>query len=208
VKRSGGGVGELAGTGSAPVCRTRDPVRPRRVRILWARICGLVVLFMAGIAIGGPLLAAAGADVDGEPETTDLTAGEAIDWQEIALETQAKLDRSRARERRATVLARRRGRVIRRLQAAIRAHVEGPARAGLRCIHLGEGGWSANTGNGYFGGLQMDHSFMASYGAPLLRALGTADRWPPAAQLAVGEVAYYAGRGFGPWPTTRRRCGL
>src|SRR4051812_14293335 len=27
------------------------------------------------------------------------------------------------------------------------------------CIHSGEGSWTANTGNGYYGGLQMDYSF-------------------------------------------------
>jgi len=37
---------------------------------------------------------------------------------------------------------------------------------------------------------------------------GTADHWPPAAQLAVGEIAVYSGRGFGPWPQTRKACGL
>ena len=80
--------------------------------------------------------------------------------------------------------------------------------AGLRCIHTLEGSWRAATGNGYFGGLQMDLSFQRHYGAPLLERYGTADRWPPEAQLAVGTVAYYSGRGFGPWPNTRRGCGL
>ena len=33
-----------------------------------------------------------------------------------------------------------------------------------RCIHEGEGSWTANTGNGYFGGLQMSDWFMHHYG--------------------------------------------
>lgn len=82
------------------------------------------------------------------------------------------------------------------------------------CIHYnprtgsGEGSWTANTGNGYYGGLQMDYSFMRSYGARLLASKGTADRWTPAEQIAVAIAAYRSGRGFYPWPNTARACGL
>ena len=41
----------------------------------------------------------------------------------------------------------------------------------------------------------------------LLRRYGTADRWPPAAQVAVAERAFRA-RGFSPWPKTARACGV
>src|SRR5205085_11164897 len=43
--------------------------------------------------------------------------------------------------------------------------------------HRGEGAWTSNTGNGYFGGLQMDYSFMRAYGGSLLASKGTADHW-------------------------------
>jgi Transglycosylase-like domain len=76
-----------------------------------------------------------------------------------------------------------------------------------RCIHEHEGAWNANTGNGYYGGLQMDWSFMRAYGPEFLTRWGTADRWPVWAQLQVAERAY-AVRGFGPWPNTARMCGL
>ena len=76
------------------------------------------------------------------------------------------------------------------------------------CIHSHEGSWNANTGNGYYGGLQMDYSFMSSYGAALLRAKGTANNWTPLEQMWVAERAYSSGRGFKPWPNTARRCGL
>lgn len=76
------------------------------------------------------------------------------------------------------------------------------------CIHRGEGAWNSNTGNGYFGGLQMDESFMATYGGALLRLKGTADRWLPVEQLWTAEYAYESGRGFTPWPNTARACGL
>jgi len=76
------------------------------------------------------------------------------------------------------------------------------------CIHRYEGAWSSNTGNGYYGGLQMDVSFQALYGGAYLRRWGTADRWPVWAQLDAAVHAYQSGRGFGPWPNTARACGL
>ncbi len=76
------------------------------------------------------------------------------------------------------------------------------------CIHKHEGPWTARTGNGYYGGLQMDLSFQRTYGSDFLARWGTADRWPPAAQVLVADRAYRSGRGFGPWPNTARACGL
>lgn len=76
------------------------------------------------------------------------------------------------------------------------------------CIHRYEGNWNSNTGNSYYGGLQMDYGFMSAYGREYLRAWGTADRWPPAIQIAVAMRAYLSGRGFYPWPASARLCGL
>jgi hypothetical protein len=76
------------------------------------------------------------------------------------------------------------------------------------CIHHYEGSWTSNTGNGYYGGLQMDLRFQSLYGRDYLKLYGTADRWPPAKQLEVAVRAYRAGRGFWPWPRTARACGL
>lgn len=76
------------------------------------------------------------------------------------------------------------------------------------CIHSNEGAWDANTGNGFYGGLQMDWSFMRTYGPAYLRTKGTADNWTPLEQMWVAERAYSSGRGFGPWPNTARACGL
>jgi hypothetical protein len=83
-----------------------------------------------------------------------------------------------------------------------------PHRAQWLCIHRGEGAWNAHTGNGYYGGLQMDLSFQRSYGGYLLRTKGTADNWSPHEQMWVAERAYRSGRGFYPWPNTARACGL
>ena len=76
------------------------------------------------------------------------------------------------------------------------------------CIHHYEGAWDANTGNGYYGGLQMDRRFQVLYGSDFVAKWGTADNWPAWAQLQAAVRAYRSGRGFYPWPNTARACGL
>jgi hypothetical protein len=79
---------------------------------------------------------------------------------------------------------------------------------GLYCIHRYEGSWDANTGNGYYGGLQMDLPFQRAYGWKYLQRWGTADNWPSWAQIDAARRAYYSGRRWTPWPNTARMCGL
>jgi len=86
--------------------------------------------------------------------------------------------------------------------------VPGFLQSAFACIHHYEGSWRANTGNGYYGGLQMDLAFQHRYGADYLRRYGTADRWPAWAQIQAATRAYSSGRGFYPWPNTARYCGL
>ncbi len=81
-------------------------------------------------------------------------------------------------------------------------------REAFLCIHGYEGAWTSNTGNGYYGGLQMDWSFMRMYGSEFVRQWGSADNWPVAAQLTAAARAHASGRGFTPWPNTARACGL
>lgn len=76
------------------------------------------------------------------------------------------------------------------------------------CIRRHEGAWTTATGNGYYGALQMDTDFQYAYGREYVRRWGLAHRWPPVVQLLVAERAYDSGRGFGPWPNTRRMCGV
>jgi hypothetical protein len=87
-----------------------------------------------------------------------------------------------------------------------------PRRRQWLCIHRHERhprqGWATATGNGYYGGLQMDLSFQRAYGPELLRKKGTANRWTALEQMWVAERAYRSGRGFHPWPNTARYCGL
>ena len=90
---------------------------------------------------------------------------------------------------------------------------------GLLCIHSYEGSWS-DPDAPYWGGLQMDLSFQATYGwfrvakhTPHVHKIyfkdkwGTADRWPIWAQLVAG-IHGYLSRGWYPWPNTARYCGL
>lgn len=67
--------------------------------------------------------------------------------------------------------------------------------------------WTISTGNGYYGGLQMDRDFQATYGPELYRTKGTADHWTEDEQIAVASRAVPR-RGFHPWPNTARMCGL
>jgi hypothetical protein len=77
------------------------------------------------------------------------------------------------------------------------------------CIHHYEGSWT-DTGDPYWGGLQMDSSFMRTYGSDMVTAYGGrwADAWHPYDQIIVAERARRSGRGYYPWPKTARYCGL
>ena len=87
-----------------------------------------------------------------------------------------------------------------------------PHELAWRCIMRHEtlyaGAWHANTGNGYYGGLQMDVTFQRHFAPELLRAKGTADNWSPVEQMWVAERAQRVGLGFTPWPNTARACGV
>jgi hypothetical protein len=99
-----------------------------------------------------------------------------------------------------------------RAAVAERRATNPPHRSQWLCIHRFERhpaqGWSTRTGNGFYGGLQMNISFQRRYGGYLLRTKGTADRWSPLEQMWVAERAHRSGRGFYPWPNTARTCGL
>ena len=94
----------------------------------------------------------------------------------------------------------------RRAARARRDALNPPHRKQWLCIHRYEGSWT-DPGGPYYGGLQMDREFQATYGPRLLRTKGTADHWTPLEQMWVAERAYRT-RGFWPWPNTARYCGL
>lgn len=76
------------------------------------------------------------------------------------------------------------------------------------CIHGHEAAWD-DTGDPYWGGLQMDRPFMLAYGRDMLAKYHGryADAWTPRDQMIVANRAYDAGRGFYPWPNTAAMCG-
>lgn len=117
-------------------------------------------------------------------------------------------------------------RVIEKLTA-----VRGPigSVSAWNCIYSYEsgpefGGWAAATGNGYYGGLQMDIAFQRAHGLDLYSKKGTANRWTAYEQMVVaerarrgvrtswsnGRVVFWQdkARGYHPWPNTARYCGL
>jgi hypothetical protein len=95
---------------------------------------------------------------------------------------------------------RREARLVRQLAA------HPPHRIGWICIHRFEGSWR-DSGDPYWGGLQMDRGFMRAYAPRVLLRRGWADHWSPLEQMWVAEHAH-RGRGFSPWPNTARNCGL
>ena len=82
-----------------------------------------------------------------------------------------------------------------------------PHKGAWLCIHRYEGSWR-DSGDPYWGGLQMDRGFMSGYAPRYLLRRGLADRWSPLEQMWVAERAYRTGRGFYAWPNTARFCGL
>ena len=93
-----------------------------------------------------------------------------------------------------------------RAAAARRLAQHPPHLAAFLCIHRYEGSWT-DSGAPFWGGLQMNYGFQASYGGWLLRTKGTADHWTPLEQIWTAEKAVRS-RGFYPWPNTARVCGL
>jgi resuscitation-promoting factor RpfA len=67
------------------------------------------------------------------------------------------------------------------------------------------GNWSANTGNGYYGGLQISGSTWNSYGGEAYA--GTADHATRLQQIAIAEKVL-RGQGWKAWPTCSRRVGV
>lgn len=87
------------------------------------------------------------------------------------------------------------------------AYLNPPHKRGWLCIHRYEGAWS-DSGDPYWGGLQMDRGFMEAYAPRHLLAHGWADNWSPIDQMWVAERAFRSGRGYYPWPNTAHYCGL
>ena len=95
----------------------------------------------------------------------------------------------------------------RQARTVVRVASHPPHKAGWLCIHRYEGSWS-DSSDPYWGGLQMDRGFMSAYAPGELLRRGWADRWTALEQMWVAERAHRSGRGYWPWPSTARFCGL
>jgi hypothetical protein len=130
----------------------------------------------------------------------------------LIADRELQLAAAKRRERRWRRLAGKRLRSIAVLRRSLRVEVRLGGASGLEraflCIHGFEGSWRDPSAP-YWGGLQMDWSFMATYGGPFLRAFGPANNWTPAMQLATAERAVLTGKSLhSGWPNTSRACGL
>jgi hypothetical protein len=76
---------------------------------------------------------------------------------------------------------------------------------GALCVHHYEGSWYANTGNGFYGGLQFMLSTWKSSGGG--RYAAYPHQATPHEQLHVA-YALWRRAGWNPWPNTARICGL
>src|ERR1041384_7160173 len=85
-------------------------------------------------------------------------------------------------------------------RAADRPPGHAPRKAQWLCIHRFEGSWS-DSGDPYWGGLQMDRGFMRTYAPKSLLRRGWANSWSALEQMWVAERAHRT-RGFYPWPNT------
>ena len=169
------------------------------------------------VAVAAVVLTSAALEVEAEAASPprSLTVREAIEhYRGVTWRWQRLMGRPRtpaARWKRSGRLISRRGIAAYWRRQALKARRQGrhpPRLQAWLCIQRYEGAWHANTGNGYFGGLQMDLTFQRRYGSDLLRRKGLAHTWTPYEQMWVAERAYRSGRGFYPWPNTARACGL
>lgn len=67
------------------------------------------------------------------------------------------------------------------------------------------GNWRANTGNGYYGGLQFSHRTWKAFGGGTYA--GTANHATRPQQIAIAEKVLRV-QGWKAWPTCSRRAGV
>ena len=180
---------------------------------LFVRVLVLAGALCVGLAAAaGPTAATASSTRMAQIEAIDELRIETWRWQSLMRKPRTPTLFSERRTSDAAYLRWVRSLWQRRAARAERQAAHPPRKSAWLCIHRYERdpaqGWRTRTGNGYYGGLQMDITFQRTYGPELLRRKGTANRWTPVEQMWVAERAYRSGRGFYPWPNTARYCGL
>jgi hypothetical protein len=183
------------------------------VKHLPVRLLVLAGALCVGLgAVAHPTAATAASTRAAQIEAIDELRSETWRWQSLMRKPRTPTLFTERRTRDAAYLRWVRNLWERRADRAERQAANPPHRAQWLCIHRYERdpaqGWRTRTGNGYYGGLQMDLDFQRAYGPELLRRKGTANNWTAVEQMWVAERAHRSGRGFYPWPNTARYCGL
>ncbi len=144
------------------------------------------------------------------PRTTSSTyqGKSARAWQRIALERLRERDRARNKAGQAIRSERRLKKILLALHSRFHAAPTRPPHySEWLCIHSGEGAWNANTGNGFYGGLQFMQGTWERNGG--LKYASRADLATPLEQMWTAEQAWReSGGSFSQWPNTARACGL
>jgi hypothetical protein len=189
------------------------PSKENRVRNPFVRLFALVCVLSLGLgAYAEPNAATASSTRVAQLEQIDDFRIETWRWQSLMGRPKTPARFSERQVKSPAYLEWVRDLWQRRARVAERAAKTPPHRHQWLCIHRYEQhpaqGWATRTGNGYYGGLQMDIYFQREYAPELLRRKGTADKWTAVEQMWVAERAHRSGRGFHPWPNTARSCGL
>ena len=177
------------------------------------RLRGLPLALMCTLALAAPGGAAAvvseGTHSEAQRLVEEIREHRATTWhwQRVMGKRPTPTSRWERRTTRLALLVEVRDRWRERAERARARGKRPPHLAQWRCIHRYEGAWN-DPNAPYYGGLQMDLQFQRAYGRYLLRRKGTANRWRPLEQMWTAEKALRAGRGFHPWPTAARLCGL
>jgi Transglycosylase-like domain len=194
----------------------------RRLRLVVAALCVSLPALTAGVeatvsdaALRAEMSAAGRAQMKRDIRVIDHARGRVRYWRRVMglRRPRPAVSLRELRRTTSTVTAHQRAHWKRRARAARRHGKHPPHLAGWRCIRRHETGspfpgWRTRTGNGYYGGLQMDRSFQRTYGRWIYRSKGTANHWTKWEQIWTAEKARRSGRGFYPWPNSARVCGL
>lgn len=127
---------------------------------------------------------------------------EKADQEKAALED--RLERAAARERALKRASRSRRMVVRTSDPEPVSSGSGTVWDRLAECEAG-GNWRINTGNGYYGGVQMDMSFWRNYGGPAFAS--RPDLASREQQIIVAERGLKV-QGWGAWPACSRKLGL
>lgn len=190
----------------APIIQ-HDDTRPRRDRVTPV-ICILLTLVVCGLVLWFAHPADAKSDRRPEP----IPAPPALMRERAACTTLQRCKNALERAYDANTWQRKTNLVLAREMLGDVANwecIHSGIKANGQRVGNGEASWT-DAGDPYWGGLQMDRTFMLEYGRDMIRKHhgGLANTWTPREQIIVAQRAFAQGRGYNPWPNTGRACGL